>query len=646
MYRFLAAALAATLGWGVAVARQLETFATLESAWDVDIAPDASKVAIGCSPRGVREVCVYDLIGGGRPQLIPAPEGARITGLFWPSPTHLLVSFQQFDRVTLMNSIEDVRYNRLLSWNAQTRETTVLLREFGGAMDDLTDVSSVLAQHDDKVAMEVSLVSGGGGTTGSNLTRDASLQTVVFEVDLDRGRETGTLYESSNSQQISRFVLDATGRVIAEEHRRPNDIYQIRLPGSREPVFEGQYEFEVPHVYGALDQGGALAMFFPGGEGLMRLDLGTGERTSFGEDLRRSDAIIDQHRSALVGFSGVGDLPGQRFIDEELAGIHAALSGALSEESVVLTTWTPSRTHVVAAARDRGRPATYYLYDRAAGSVGVLATEYDQLAGFVLGNVERIDYAARDGLELPAYLTLPPGTSRADGPFPLIVMPHGGPFGRDTAAFDWWSQAYASLGYAVLMPQFRGSAGFGQAFIEAGYGEFGNAMITDIIDGARHLEAEGIASPQGYCLAGASYGGYAAMMAALDDAGGAGCAISVAGVSDPIAYVARYRRWESFVDYWERYMGSRFQGREQIRALTPRDRATELGVPVLLFHGEEDVQVPPIQSEWFAEAAAHTGLVRLIELEGENHYLGSAAARAAILTESAAFLEANHPAHR
>jgi dipeptidyl aminopeptidase/acylaminoacyl peptidase len=143
--------------------------------------------------------------------------------------------------------------------------------------------------------------------------------------------------------------------------------------------------------------------------------------------------------------------------------------------------------------------------------------------------VRRITYAAGDGLKIPAYLTLPRGKPAKN--LPLVVLPHGGPAGRDTADFSWRPQALADQGYAVLQPNFRGST-ISWGFMSKGFGEWGRKMQTDLSDGVRYLAKEGIVDPARVCIVGASYGGYAALASPALDPGVYRCAVAVAGIGD------------------------------------------------------------------------------------------------------------------
>jgi len=621
----------------------LEDFAALPSAWQAEISPDGKFLAVGCSPRGIREICVYDLEGQTAPRLIVAPEGVDVYDLYWPSPTHLIFFISSFQRVGTGSGLREIQYTRALSWSVETSNTVMLLSQFGGGVGNLTNITSSLLGEDDRVVIELTGSMGDRPLTGSNLSRRQDYITEAYEVDLDTGNSRGFHERSSNS--VIEFVLDAHGELLAEVQFDNDDgRYKIRRRiNGREDIYDATHLVDRPTIYGGMDNNTALAVHFPDGDGLMRLDLMSGERTSFGPHFINAAPVIDRYAGELVGFRGVGHLPQRIFHDEELASLQTALEGALPEDSVIIESWTPDRSRMIVVGRDMGLPATYYLFDRAAGNLEVIATQADALSTTPMAHTEAFSYTARDGLEIPSYLTLPSGMSREEGPFPLILMPHGGPRGRDTGVYDWQSAYLASLGYAVLRPNFRGSTQLGIAHLEAGYGEFGRGMITDMIDGVHHLQSEGVAKDDGYCVMGSSYGGYAALMVALEDPAQVKCSISVSGVVDPMSMIADGFRSDTFVAYWERYMGSRFASDTERAHQSPLARVGEFNLPVLLVHGDEDVVVPIDQSQQFFREANDHPEIDMVTLPGENHYLDKPESRNILLQETTSFLQEHFP---
>jgi dipeptidyl aminopeptidase/acylaminoacyl peptidase len=261
--------------------------------------------------------------------------------------------------------------------------------------------------------------------------------------------------------------------------------------------------------------------------------------------------------------------------------------------------------------------------------------------------VRNLTYKAGDGLEIPAYLTLPVGREAKN--LPLIVLPHGGPEARDEPGFDWWAQALASRGYAVLQPQFRGSAGFGRKFVEAGHGQWGRKMQSDLSEGVRHLAKEGIVDSKRVCIMGASYGGYAALAGATLEPDVYRCAVSVAGVSDlPVMLKDEVRSAggvnRTGVRYWAKFMGTSFQKRGELDAVSPAAQAARAGGPILLIHGKDDTVVPFEQSEIMHRALKRAGKpVEFVTLAAEDHWLSRGATRLEMLKRAVSFVEKHNP---
>jgi dipeptidyl aminopeptidase/acylaminoacyl peptidase len=285
-------------------------------------------------------------------------------------------------------------------------------------------------------------------------------------------------------------------------------------------------------------------------------------------------------------------------------------------------------------------PGSFHMVDLDARSASELGSMYPTVTA--VGEVRPIRYAAADGMMIPGYLTLPPGKSDAKG-LPLVALVHGGPAARDSFGFDWWAQAMAAQGYAVLQANYRGSDGLGDAHREAGYGEWGAKMQTDVSDGVRWLASEGIVDPARVCIVGASYGGYAAMAGPTLDTGVYRCAVAVAGVSDLRTMVS----WAGggsggrnpTVRYWTRFMGDDMDNR------SPRRFADRTDAPMLLIHGIDDTVVPFEQSRIMGDALRAAGKpYELIRLNGEDHWLSRGETRTRMLAETLRWLETYNPA--
>lgn len=288
-------------------------------------------------------------------------------------------------------------------------------------------------------------------------------------------------------------------------------------------------------------------------------------------------------------------------------------------------------------ARDAGQ---YLVLDAAKRSVTPMPQQYAALPDDVLGITVPAEYTARDGLTIPAFITLPPDlTTLADARgLPFVVYPHGGPASRDFLTFRYKVQFMASLGYGVLQMNFRGSSGYGQAFRDAGDKEWGQAMQDDIEDGTRWLIEQGYADPSRIAIAGGSYGGYAALMGVVKSPDLYQCAISFAGVSDLPDLIERER---TYVDgqHRARFIGRLWRDRKRLAENSPAQRADAIKVPVLLIHGDRDTIVHIEQSELMAKRLrAKDKLHDFIVLKDGDHYLSRYQHRLRYLQETKRFL--------
>jgi dipeptidyl aminopeptidase/acylaminoacyl peptidase len=272
----------------------------------------------------------------------------------------------------------------------------------------------------------------------------------------------------------------------------------------------------------------------------------------------------------------------------------------------------------------------------------VLGRERPQIGPDQVGPVSWIKYKAQDGLEIEAVLTLPPGREAKD--LPLIVLPHGGPRSHDELTFDWWAQAFASRGYAVLQPNFRGSTGYGESFLHAGDNQWGRKMQTDLSDGIAFLAKQGTIDPKRACIVGGSYGGYAALAGVTLQKDVYKCAVAVAPVSDlKMALDQDYHETGSteLRNYWTELMGPR----DQLDQYSPRAHAAQADAPILLIHGRDDTVVPYIQSQKMADALKDAGKpFEFVDLKHEDHWLSGSDTRLQMLESAVAFVQKYNPA--
>jgi dipeptidyl aminopeptidase/acylaminoacyl peptidase len=304
-----------------------------------------------------------------------------------------------------------------------------------------------------------------------------------------------------------------------------------------------------------------------------------------------------------------------------LGAQHRALNGYFGGNSNV-TFWDVSRDHNRLLLRVNGAqdPGSWYLYDVAARHVEALGSRLPLEAGR-LSPTEAVDVATRDGRSIRAYLTGP----LHGRPGPLVVLAHGGPELRDTLGWDRQVQALAAQGWWVLQPNFRGSGGYGQAFAQAGWGQWGNAMQTDIEDAVAHaIRLKGLDAGR-VAIIGGSYGGYAALMGAVLRPDLYKAAIGWAGVYDLSVFLEYERTSDDTPDdfiygVWRNRIGDPSTQRAVVEAASPSRRAAEIQCPVLLVHGEYDEIVPKSQSEIMRRALQSAGKsVEFVEVRNAGH---------------------------
>lgn len=385
-------------------------------------------------------------------------------------------------------------------------------------------------------------------------------------------------------------------------------------------------------------------------EGFYVLDLATGAFSDLPFSGKPTSLVHHPVTQLLIGAATIGDddITTWQFSDPVAERSWRAVQAAFRDRDVSLRSWSDDMRQLVVYTSGQRDSGTYQLVDLDRRTAEIVGESYPEINGDRVGQVRAVNYEAADGMRIPGYLTLPPGVTEPQN-LPLVVLPHGGPASRDHLGFDWWAQALASRGYAVLQPNFRGSDGLGKAHLEAGYGEWGRKMQTDLSDGVRWLASRGWIDPSKVCIVGASYGGYAAMAGPTIDPGVYRCAVSVAGVSD----LRRMVQWSSersgardapVVRYWNRFMGADRLGDRDLDQISPAFQAARADAPILLLHGRDDTVVPFEQSRVLAEALQRAGKpYELIELSGEDHWLSRPETRRRMLAETVRFLEANNP---
>ncbi|MEX0645422.1 MAG: prolyl oligopeptidase family serine peptidase [Parvularculaceae bacterium] len=310
----------------------------------------------------------------------------------------------------------------------------------------------------------------------------------------------------------------------------------------------------------------------------------------------------------LLGYFYYAERPKIWWVDPEFSSIQTQLEKIFEEMDVEIVDFSTDRSRILFEVKRSDRPAKLYLL-RNKSQISLVGETAPWIDPAKTGRTELVYYTARDGLRIPGFLTRPAGWKAGDAPGPAVVLPHGGPWARDDDNWDGWVQYFASRGFAVLKPQYRGSEGFGSKLWLAGDAEWGQKMQDDKDDGARWLVSEGLADPERIIIFGYSYGGFAAFAATVREGGPFKCAIAGAGVSDLKNLGAN---WSD--DRRQRL----YQGRT-VKGMNPIDNTQKANIPILIFHGDRDVRVPLSHSVTFYNKVKNKIPARLVEITDMPH---------------------------
>ncbi len=635
-----------------AAAPPISAFARLPAIEQAIISPDGSRVAMLGGPPGERIIFLAPV--DGQDSVTVRLGQAWVRDITWVGNRYLVVNFSMLDKGTNFSNGQSYAYelNRNVVIDMQGKLITSLLantewsrylvsqpvlRVFDG------DRPSVLVQ-----GLDVSVGVRPGGP-GSRIERTADeLSAALWKVDVVSGE--ATIFEKGGPYTES-WDLDLSGQPrVRWDYAGDLDERSLYVRGKGHSAWS-EVSLKDIGFLGYSDPDDSIYVLEHKDDlvRLVRRSLADGSVTPVALDRPAADLglIWEDYTQTPVAIITQTDRPAYQWLDAGLGGVQAKLSKAFAGKDVYLASWSKDRTRVVVRVAGPSSPPAWFLFDTRTNQASSLGESYPELAGASLGTTTWITYKARDGKDIGAYLTLPPGLAAGARP-PLIVMPHGGPASRDDFDFDWWVQALATRGYAVLQPQFRGSSGFGESFEKAGNLEWGGKMQEDLIDGVLALATQGVADRSRVCIVGASYGGYAAMFSAAVYPSVYRCGVSVNGVSDLAQlYGAKSRafgRDTALVNSLETMMGDPRGNAEGYRVASPAFRVTRQASPILLIHGEEDTTVPIQQSRSMQRALKAAGLPGdLVVLENDDHHLSSTASRQKMLESLFAFLDRHLP---
>lgn len=323
-----------------------------------------------------------------------------------------------------------------------------------------------------------------------------------------------------------------------------------------------------------------------------------------------SRPILQRHTGKIVGWHIEADKPEIYWFDAAFAKLQATMDASLAAGNINSISPLDDGRVLVYSSSERD-PGAYYLYDPQAKQLQEVLRPVDWLKPERMAETQVLRYKARDGLEIPGYLTLPRGMPPRK--LPIVAWIHGGPWVRDAWGWNADVQFLASRGYAVFQPNYRGSSGFGEKHFVSSFKKYGQTMQDDITDGILYLIEKGIVDPDRICIGGGSYGGYATMMGLVKEPKLFRCGINEAGVVDlvwaqELGYTDFNQSNPDAAEAWYRVaMGDVKADRAMLEQYSPRLHAGEIKAPVLIVHGAGDQRVPIKHAEGMRDALTAAG---------------------------------------
>ena len=595
-----------------------EVFGQLPNIFDGAISPDGKRYAYIGVFNGQYNLLVRSFENPNDIQVVGFTKGAKPKDVRWANDRHVLARFwnsQKFHGVPLTASY-------IFTFDTEKEKGKILInprivRQFNDIIIDN------LESDPDHILMAFS-------DDGNTLPKD------IKKVDVATGRHKTIKRGLPN---VDHWYTDLTGEPRVGQGRSPKTgEWNLRIKMTGEDKWLRAKDF--PGLNADVDIHG-----FTGdpNELVVGLNRGRDTRGLYVYDLTSKSVTRtlfhnDEYDVGGVIYNGDGsDVIGASYVADdreiELFEQYDTVLGRMRQKfpgaSVDYMDQSRDGKLVMFKASAPSDPGAIFMVNSDTDELKLLGSLYKGLTPDNLGGVTNVKYVARDGAKIPAYVTLPPSVTDSSQikNMPFIILPHGGPYARESKRFDYLAQFFATRGYGVLQMNFRGSTGYGAEFKNAGRDNW-VTMQEDVEDGAKFLLRKGYADPDRLCIAGWSYGGYAALMGTLKNPDLYNCAISMAGVTDLKDMIGDMKKYEGGRIAAKDFVLRGFEDKDDIAANSPVKLADNLSVPLFLAHGELDQRVHFDQFKRMKKALRKTDAkVTYMEFDDEDHYLSNEANR-------------------
>lgn len=596
------------------------------------LSPDGLWIAGQFAVNGSQRIVVISPFDSNSLNQAALPDDVEVRSMQWVGNDNLLIRIMA---IRPLDGGDRAYISRVVALNRKTEKFTKLMWELGG--QDAADVLWVPKDGSTRILL--------GGQNSIYMGDD--FWPAVYSVDVTNGRHTT---EANPRAEVLDWIADTSGVVRAA-------ISNDRAKGTRTLLYRGKKgsafdrkdrrafdDLEVPVMIRANEN--KMLVLRPGTDGRDALVEIDGDSGAVLQTLYQAEPGVDiegvrydDSGNEILGVYLGGAAPDPlHWLDPALGELQKAFEKSLNGRRARIVSLSADRQRMLVRVDKPDEAGRLYYFDTADGNLHLFANLNSATNGTRAGKMEKVHYKARDGLEIEAIMTTPPGRDAKN--LPVVILPHGGPWAHDTMDWDYWAQFIASRGYLVIQPNFRGSTGYGEAFLKKGEGQLGLAMQDDVNDALAWAAKQGMANPKRACVVGASYGGYVAMWGAARDPDMWKCSISIAGV-------ANLRREVN--DFGDLLFGKRY--REQWQKMTPDFPAVSpinhidaIKVPMLLIHGKKDLTVDHAQSQSMFNKMKSAGKnVEFVSLPKADHYFTREPDRLALLSAIEAFLAKHNP---
>lgn len=471
----------------------------------------------------------------------------------------------------------------------------------------------------------------------------------LYKVNISTGERT-LIRQNSEKERITEYVFDWDDKLrlaIRANQDGSNDILRVDKDSLVKIYTTNVFETAYPVAFNKDNS--KIYLITNKGDNRNLLQLVLFDPVTLKEELVDADpgnkvdignAVFSDVTRELIYTSYEDDKNRYVWKDKDFQKDHDIIKKSFPDHEIAFVNSTDDEQRWLVVPYSDTDPGSTYLYDRKTDKLTFQYTPRPKLPVKDLATMKPISYKSSDGLIIPAYLTLPKGVEAKN--LPLVVMPHGGPWGRDSWGYNSYVQFLANRGYAVLIPNFRASTGYGKEFLNAGNNEWGQKMQDDITWGVKYLIEQGIADPKNIGIMGGSYGGYATLAGLAFTPDLYKCGVSIVGPSNLITLLNSIPPyWESIRTVFHERMGNPNtpEGKAQLERQSPLNSASKIKVPLLVIQGANDPRVNIHESDQIVVALRERGAaVEYIVAPDEGHGFSRPVNNMAMLAAAEKFL--------